>query len=176
METRGVEEVYNATSKSLGDKRFCTLNLFGPMLLWDDLKNLPKPHLVFSGKTKPGSEWADAEEGALWDDDVVVSFKKNAWVDTKTHIHGLKQCLGPINKHLEENEINIEGFVLEDNLSTHLTEKSLAHWREQLVNFLSPFFLPANMTDILQVSDHSLGQIVSLIFTIFLTVLPLTLT
>ena len=171
VDTRGVVEVYDATAKKTDDKRFCTLNLFGPMLLRDDLANLPKPHLVFSGKTKAGSEWADAEERALWDDSVVVSFQDNAWVDTTTHIYELKECLGPINEVLENEGNGTKGLVLEDNLSTHLTQRSLNYWRQHLVNFLPPYFLPVNMTDILQVCAHSHAELSLVFFVITLTAL-----
>jgi hypothetical protein len=54
--------VYDGFGKETDVKRFCTLNLFGAMDYRADGLNIPKPHLVFSGASKPGCEWHDEEE------------------------------------------------------------------------------------------------------------------
>ena len=93
---------------------------------------------------------------------MVVSFQENAWVDTPTHIHGLKSVLGPIDKHLEELEGEMRGLVLEDNLSTHLTKLFLACWENELKHFRPLEFLPVKQTDMLQVIDRHIGIIYKL--------------
>ena len=76
IDSKGVQEVYDATSKSSDTKRFCTLNLFVPMTLRPDMANLPNPHDVFSGKFQTGDEWHDPDKRELWDDGVAVSFQE----------------------------------------------------------------------------------------------------
>jgi hypothetical protein len=78
-------------------------------------------------------------------------------VDSKTHIHGLKSVLGPLDTFLDELEGEMRGLVIEDNLSSHLTKVSLACWENDLKNFRPPEFLPANQTDMLQVIDRHIG-------------------
>ena len=157
IDSKGVQEVYDATSKSSDTKRFCTLNLFVPMTLRPDMANLPNPHVVFSGKFQTGNEWHDPDERELWDDGVAVSFQENAWVDTPTHIYGLEECLGPINSLLEKEDNGMKGVTFEDNLSVHLTARSLSHWANKIPFFLPPQFLPAGVTDIIQVIDRHIG-------------------
>ena len=150
--------MFDASSKSSDEKRFCTLNLFYPMEVdIEDPWNLPRPHVVFSGKLQTADQWHDQAERELWDPDVAVSFQPNAWVDTPTHTYGLKECLGPINDHLAKVDSNMKGLVFEDNLSTHQTELTMKYWEEELAHFMAPFFLPPNMTDILQVRVYCLS-------------------
>ena len=47
----------------------------------------------------------------------------------------------------------------EDNLSSHKTEAVLKFWETELKNFLPPQFVPANLTDIIQVIDRHIGII-----------------
>ena len=155
VDTKGATEIYDGTSKSSEEKRFCTLNLSAPMDVLPDGSNVPPPHVVFRGKTQTGDEWHDAGERAAWDPDVVVSFQENTWVDTNTHVYGLSKCFGEINGRLEEE--GLKGLVIEDNLSVHHTAQSLEHWANELPAFLPPEFLPANMTLILQVIDRHVG-------------------
>ena len=77
---------------------------------------------VIKGKFQTANEWHDQEEQAQYNEDVIMSFQENTWVDTPTHIHGLKSVLGDINTHLGELEGDMVELVLEDNLSTHLTK------------------------------------------------------
>ena len=86
---------------------------------------------------------------------MVVSFQENAWVDTKTHLHGLSEVMGPINEHL--GKIKMKGVQFEDNLSSHNREEVFKFWRENLEHFEPPRFVPKNMTEILQVVDRHLG-------------------
>ena len=137
IETFGAEEVYDATGTSSDTKRFATLNLFSPMKLLEDESNYVKCHVVFSGKFQTADEWHDQEERQLWDPDVVVSFQENAWVDTPTHIHGLREVLGPMNDHPLLADTDMQGITIEDNMSTHLTEATLNYWANELTN-LSP--------------------------------------
>ena len=119
IETTGVDEVYDAVGKGADVKRFCTLNLIIPMTPRADGKNHPKLHVVFKGKYQSADEWHDQNERSEWDEDVVVSFQENAWVDTKTHIHFLEHVVGPLNAAFEE--LGMRGVVFEDNLASHGT-------------------------------------------------------
>ncbi len=156
---KGDYHVYDSVGKGSDTKRFCTLNLFGAMQHREDGKNVPKPHLVFQGKSQPGCDWHDKEEVALWDSRVVVSFQENAWVDGETHRYGLKEVLGPINDHLVEEDM--QGVTFEDNLSAHVMQATMDFWENNpsLSNFIAPQFLPPGMTDIVQVIDRHIGII-----------------
>ena len=57
------------------------------MKMHPDKANFAKAHVVFSGKSQTADEWHDQDERALCDNEVVVSFQENAWVDTSAHIH-----------------------------------------------------------------------------------------
>ena len=161
IDNLGIDEVYDSTGKDEDRKRFCTLNLFGGMDYGEDyLGNaipIPKPHLVFKGKYQSGDDWHDKSEIEEWDSRVVVSFQENAWVDAKTHRLGLDKVLGPIDAHLSLNDHEMKGVVFEDNLSSHHTEDVMQHWKDNLPNFVPPRFVPANMTDIVQVVDRHIG-------------------
>ena len=118
---------------------------------------IPKPHLVFKGKYQSGDDWHDKSEIEEWDSRVVVSFQENAWVDAKTHRLGLDKVLGPIDAHLSLHDHDMKGFVFEDNLTSHHTEDVMQHWKDNPPNFVPPRFVPANMTDIVQVIDRHIG-------------------
>ena len=156
---KGDYHVYDAVGKDTDTKRFCTLNLFGAMQYREDGLNIPKPHLVFQGKFQPGKDWHDQEEVSQWDSRVVVSFQENAWVDGRTHRYGLKEVLGPINDILVKEDM--QGVAFEDNLSSHVMQATLDFWENDpsLSNFIAPQFLPARMTDIVQVIDRHIGII-----------------
>ena len=156
IDTTGAVEVYDAIGKDLDTKRFCTLNLYGAMELRDNRLNLPKPHLVFQAtKFQTADDWHDQDERAEWDDRVVVSFQQNAWVDTRTHVHAMKEVLAPINNYLAG--VEEKGLVIEDNLSSHKTDEALDFWANELENFLMPEFVPPNMTEVIQVIDRHIG-------------------
>ena len=158
VESKGAIEVFDAIGNDSDVKRFCTLNLFGPMKLRADKANLPKPHLVFNAsKFQTADEWFDQNERALWDDRVVVSFQSNAWVDTQTHVHGIKEVLGPIDRHLDWEKGEMKGLVFEDNLSSHKTDVALDCWKNELKCFMDPEFVPTKMTDTIQVIDRHIG-------------------
>ena len=53
----------------------------------------------------------------------------------------------------------MKGVVFEDNLSSHKTLQVLLFWRAKLTNFTDPQFVPANLTDIIQVIDRHIGII-----------------
>lgn len=90
---------------------------------------------------------------------VVVSFQENAWVDGPTHRYGLKEVLGPINAHLVEEDM--QGVAFEDNLSAHKMESTMQFWGSDpsVSNFIPTQFLPAKLTDIVQVIDRDIGII-----------------
>lgn len=148
----GDDMVYDGFGKETDVKRFCTLNLFGAMDYRDDGLNIPKPHVVFNGTFKPGSEWHDEEEREQWDKRVYVSFQENAWVDARTHILGLKAVLGGDINELLKTEKMI-GVTLEDNLGSHKTKEVMHTWDNcpLLSEFIRPRFVPPNLTDIVQV-------------------------
>ena len=63
IDDKGAIEIYDAVGKDSDAKRFCTLNLYGSMLLRDDLANLRRVHGVFSAsKFQTADEWHDEEE------------------------------------------------------------------------------------------------------------------
>ena len=99
IDTTGVDEVYDAVTNAVDEKRFASLNVTVPMELREDEKNFPKAHIVFKGKFQTGDEWHDAEERQQWHPDAVVSFQENAWVDSRTHIYGLSKVMGPVNEY-----------------------------------------------------------------------------
>lgn len=155
IDDKGSIEVYDAVGNDSDTKRFCTLNLFGGMMLRGDMANQVKPHLVFSAsKFRAGEDW-DEEERLQWDPGVIVSFQENAWVDAQTHKYGLEKILRPVNDHLEE--VGMKGLVIEDNLSSHKTDDVFKFWEEELRNFLPPKFVPASMTETIQVIDRHIG-------------------
>ena len=51
------------------------------------------------------------------------------------------------------------GVNFEDNLSSHNTLEVLEFWKTHLKNFVAPQFVPANLTDIIQVIDRHIGII-----------------
>ena len=118
---------------------------------------IPKPHLVFRGKFQSGDDWHDKSKIAEWHPDMVVLFHKNAWVDGNTHMLRLEKVLGPIDAHIYLNDLDMKGVVFEDNLSSHHTEEVMQHWKGSLPNCVPPRFVPANMTDIVQVVDCHIG-------------------
>ena len=85
------DEVYDSTTKDGDNKRFASLNLFVPMEIREDGLNIVPPHLVFRGAFQTSEEWHDPDEVAKYHPAVVVSFHENAWVDARTHMHGLKK-------------------------------------------------------------------------------------
>ena len=134
------------------------------MRMRPDKAHVPKLHVVFKAtKFQTAGDWHDQEERQLWDDWVVVSFQSNSWVEAETHMYGLKEVMGPINDHLElENELkgtSLCGVSVEDNLSSHQTKAVFDLWREEPKNFGTLEFVPANMTDIIQVIDRHIGVI-----------------
>ena len=50
IDTTGVDEVYDAVTNTVDEKRFASLNVTVPMELREDEKNFPKAHIVFKGK------------------------------------------------------------------------------------------------------------------------------
>jgi hypothetical protein len=155
----GDECVYDAVGKDSDTKRFCTLNLFGAMAYRADGLNIPRPHLVFKGAFKPGSEWHDEDERKQWDPRVVVSFQENGWVDAKTDKLGLKEVLGPINELLKKERM--QGVVIQDNLTSHKAEEVMQFWNScpSLSEFIPPRFVPPNMTEIVQVRLYVFGHV-----------------
>ena len=61
----------------------------------------------------------------------------------------------PVNDILEGT--SLKGVIFEDNVSSHQTDAVFAYFRDQLPNFIDPFFLPARMTMIIQVIDRHIG-------------------
>ena len=168
IDTRGIDEVYDSVMVPNDEKRFCSLNLTVPMELHEALMNTetvlglektynyPKAHVVFkASKFMTADEWHDQDERRKWDARVIVSFQENAWVDTKTHLHYLKEVMWPVNQYLGEE--NMMGIVFEDNLSSHNRDEVFSYWREILDHFEAPQFVPKNMTEIIQVVDRHLG-------------------
>ena len=51
----------------------------------------------------------------------------------------------------------MKGVVFEDNLSSHKTDEVLRFWQDELPNFIEPQFIPANMTEAIQVIDRHIG-------------------
>ena len=89
VKNKGAIEVYDATAKERDIKCFCTLNLAGHLKRKDSGSNVPPPYLVFqSSGFKSSDDWNQAEV-TEYHPVVVVSFQRRAWVDTRTHIHGL---------------------------------------------------------------------------------------
>ena len=81
VENKGAIEVYDATAKERDIKRFCTLNLVGPLKRKADGSNVPPPHLVFHATGFKSSEDWNQAEVADYHPGVVVSFQRKAWVD-----------------------------------------------------------------------------------------------
>ena len=67
-----------------------------------------------------------------------MSFQENAWVDARTHIHGLEDMFKLVNDLLEGTAM--KGVIFEDNVSSHRTDSVLDYFREELNNFVSPSF------------------------------------
>ena len=150
--------MYDAASTDKDEKRFCTLNLFGAKRYRPDNKNVPKPHIIFqASKFQTAAEWHDQEEAREWDPRVVVSFQPNAWCDAQTHMHGLFEVLGPINKLLKDKESDMRGVAFEDNLSSHLTDVVMEFWEREMDMFVPPCFVPPKMMEIIQVIDRHVG-------------------
>ncbi len=53
-------------------------------------------------------------------------------------MHGLKEMLGPANKHLEEERNEICGVYFKDNLSSHKTDAVFEFWNIDLPFFVEP--------------------------------------
>lgn len=62
-------------------KRFCTLDLIIPVLLPEDLPDLPESLLIFRRSFNGGEEWRDQAEAERWDKQVHVCFQPEAWMD-----------------------------------------------------------------------------------------------
>ena len=97
--------------------------------------NIVPPHLVFRGAFQTSEEWHDQDKMAKYHPAIVASFHENAWVDAKTHMHGLKKILGPIDSLLASEGSNMKGIVIEDNLSSHKTDLVDQFWKDELPNF-----------------------------------------
>ena len=122
------------------------------------MTNIPKPHVVFRATSfQMADQWHDQEERQKWHKDVVVLFQENAWVNARTHIHGLCEVLGPINELLGNENSNMKGLVIEDNLFSHKTESVENFGAKDLKNFSLPVYVPPNMTSFLQVVDRHIG-------------------
>ena len=125
VDKKGVAEVYDGTAKSRDLKRFCTLNLYGPLERTEDGSKLPPTHCVFQATSfKTMEEWNQDEVAQYHPGVIVSSPREKAWVDARTHMHGLAMCLGPQQERLAETEDF--GVVFEDNLSSHGTD-SVGH-------------------------------------------------
>ena len=84
-------QIYDGLHKGSDMKRFCTLNLMIPMEAKIDGSNIPKPHLIFHASSfKPGEDWNVSEKNE-WDQNVIVSFQENAWVEAKGYKYGLEK-------------------------------------------------------------------------------------
>ena len=153
-----VDSVFDSTSGDKDEKRFCTLNLFGAMRHRADGKNVPAPHIIFrASKFQTADEGHDRNEAEEWDPRVRVSFHPNAWCDAQTHMHGVREVLGPVNQHLQDEGSEMRGVVFEDNLSSHRTDAVFDFWETEMDMFEPPRFVPPNMTDIVQVIDRHIG-------------------
>ena len=130
IETTRMDEVYDAVMDPTNEKRFCSLNLTLPMDLHDEFKkvktiyglknihNYPRAHVVFKAtKFQTANEWHDQDNRKKGDSSVVVLFQENAWIDTKTHLRGIAEVIGPINEYL--GNLKMKGVQFEDNLSSH---------------------------------------------------------
>ena len=155
VDDKGADEIYDATAKERDIKRFCTLNLIAPLMRLPDGSNVPLVHVVFHATGFKTSEEWDQSEVAEYHPGVVVSFQRKAWVDAQTHMHGLTKMMKPIDKTLGEQ--GLVGLTIEDNLSSHKTDKVMAFWGEELSNFVEPEFCPARMTENVQVIDRHIG-------------------
>ena len=102
VNNKGLAEVYDCIGYDKDVKRFYILIFCAQMLLRADKENLSPPHVIFHGTFKDGDDWHDSDEISKWDERVVVSFRKNPWVDAKTHKLGLQNMLGPTKKFLEK--------------------------------------------------------------------------
>lgn len=158
VDSVGADCVYDAVGNENDFRRFCTLDLVIPMKVTDDLSNLPKPGVVFSAsKFMTAEEWHDQEEAAEWDDRVVVSFQDNAWVDSETHQHHLREQMKPIDTWCESK--GSKGIIFQDQLSSYLTGISVATFEEELPNFLPPRYYPSQMSFVLQAVDRHIGKV-----------------
>ena len=155
VDNKGVDEVYDTTSKGRDPKRFCLLNFFAPLERMPDGSNVPPPHIVFEATGFKNMDDWDQSEVDKYHLCAFVSFQEKAWVDAPTHMLGLKQCMGPHNIRLEES--GEKGVLFEDSLLSHKTDKVLTFWREMLSICCEPQFIPANMTELTQVIDRHIG-------------------
>ena len=58
----------------------------------EELINLPEPGVVFSAtKFMTSYDWHDEDDAALWNDRVLVSFQKIAWVESTTYQHHINE-------------------------------------------------------------------------------------
>ena len=53
--------------------------------------------------------------------------------------------------------MEMRGVTFEDNLSSHHTDATMDFWRSELPHFEEPRFVPAKMTEIIQVIDRHIG-------------------
>lgn len=158
VDSIGTECVYDAVGNENDFRRFCTLDLVIPMKVADDLGNLPKPGVVFSAsKFMSAEDWHDQDEAAEWDDRVVVSFQDNAWVDSNTYQHHLREQMKPIDTWCESK--GSKGVTFQDQLSSYLTETSVATFEEALPNFLPPRYYPSQLSFCVQAVDRHVGKV-----------------
>ena len=52
---------------------------------------------------------------------------------------------------------SLKGLIFKDNLFYHQTNAVFAYFKDQLPNFIDPFFFPAKMTMTIQVIDRHIG-------------------
>ena len=62
VDSKGVDEVYDATAKGRDLKRFCSLNVYAPLKRMADGSNVPPPHIIFKASGfKTMQEWDQSE-------------------------------------------------------------------------------------------------------------------
>jgi hypothetical protein len=159
LDEKGADVVWTALGSETDSKRFCTLNLMVPMKVDIDeageIKNLPLPHVVFKATNFcDGNDW-DAEEVKLWHPNVIVSFQKNAWVDTETNLFFTEKVVAPLNNKLITQGVS-NAVCFEDNLGSHHTSSALDAWKVHASLFTRAEFEP-NLTHDLQPIDHHIG-------------------
>jgi hypothetical protein len=68
-----------------------------------DGSDVPPPHIIFKGTGFKTMDYYNQSEVDKYHPGEVVLFQEKAWTDARTHIHGLKHCMGPQNERLGES-------------------------------------------------------------------------
>ena len=165
-ENVGSDVVFDSTSKGSDSKRFCTLNLFIPMLcVMPDVAagirgNYSRPCVMFQAKEKEGDDWFDEAEREKWGD-CHVTFNPHAWADQEQSRLALINWSQDLGFGTGTDSVEYAGVFTEDNLGSHKTPMLMDWWEDNMPQWVHRYY-PPNLTWCLQPVDRHVGIVYKL--------------